>query len=175
MAGARVVGRKPEEVRRSAPIDPDTMEALHGILRGLQVELPTDHGKRGARATRALFATIRISRNKVGKVVSKILPRLAELRADLVRVDQVIAAEEALAVETGHVKGKNAEERKASLRGLLREWHETRASIKADLHLAEEVFSHAKWTRDELRFAFEEASRGLAVIELEERLSRAEA
>ena len=46
------------------------------------------------------------------------------------------------------------------------------AALKVDLLALEAVVAHARHVQDELRFAFEEASRGLTTIELEWRIER---
>jgi len=169
VSGARKVKRKPGEVRRSKDVDPSRVEKIHVALRKLQVSLEDEPD---LHSLRAQFTTIRSQRNSVTKLVGFLLPDIGALRSDLVRVDRVIDAETAMLVETGHAHGSNATERTASLKQKMREWHDARADIRADLHLLEEAVSHAKWVRDELRFAFEEASRSLASIELEYRIER---
>jgi len=167
--GARKVTRKPEEVRRASGLDEELIEKLHAKLKGIRVDLDPEPS---AGSLRERFAKIRQHRNTVVRIAGSILPRVAMLRADLVRVERVIEAETAMLTETGHAVGNNAQERQASLKQKLREWHDARAEVRADLHMAEEVISHAKWVRDELRFAFEETSRSLASIELEWKIER---
>jgi len=164
------VTAKPESVRRSKPVDPDVVDQIHDRLKGVAV---THRKDPDAGTLRDQFSTIRQHRNTVSRVIAVLLPKLGRLRSDMARIDQVIDAESAEAVNTGMVSGaKNVDQRKAKLRDLLSEWHYARAGIRADLHLVEEAVSHAKWVREELRYAFEETSRALASLELEWKIER---
>lgn len=169
---ARAVTKKPESVRRSQSVDPEVIERLHAGLGAILIR----HGDPDDVDTdtlRAQFHRIRDARNKVQRIVSKLLPKLGTLRSDLARIDATIAAESAVLVQTSLVDHlKNDMQRKAKLRDALSDWHAAKADITADLDLIEQAVSHAKWVREELRYAFEEASRSLASIELEQRLSR---
>jgi hypothetical protein len=160
------------EVRRSAPVDAEAVRRITDRLAGIQVALDPDAD---ARALRATFAEVRKYRNVVTKSAFAVLPRLAEVKADLARIDQVIAAESAVILEEGRIShAKNADERKAAVRCQVEDLHRARAEVKADLHVLEEAASLVRWLRDELTTAFEEASRLLAAVDLEWRIKRGE-
>jgi len=166
------VTKKPDSVRRSQPVNPEAVERLHDRLGSILIK----HGDPDDADTdtlRAQFHRIRDARNKVQRTMSKLLPKLGTLRSDLARVDAVIAAEGAALVQTSVVDGlRNDMQRKAKLRDMLSEWYEAKAEITADLELLDQAVAHAKWVREELRYAFEEASRSLASIEMEQRINR---
>lgn len=168
------MSRKPDEVRRSRPVDPAKVEAIHSRLGGVRVE-HGDPEDADSDTLIAQFHEIRGGRNRVQAIYSKLSPRLGQLRADLARIEAVIAAESAeLSLpEKQALNGcKNETQRKAKLRALLREWHEARDEVRADLYLVEEVVAHAKWIREELRCAFDEASRILTSIDLGHKFER---
>ncbi len=123
---------------------------------------------------RAKFVEVRTCRNKVGAVMSKLLPKLGRLNRDLARIDAFLNAKGGdILINTSDLDDyKNDRQRKARLRELMPEWHEAREEIIADLHLVNAVVDHAKWVREELRYAFEEASRALSSIDLEKRMGQ---
>ena len=174
MPRARRVERKPGEVRRSLPVDPEKVERLHSQIGSVRIE-HGDPDDMDSPVLRAQFFKVREGRNKVQRIFSKLAPRLGQLRADLARLEAFIAAESAeLSLPTNAALDgcRNEAQRKAKLRDYLREWHEVKDEVRADLALVEAVMAHAKYVREELRYAFEEASRALSSIELEHRFER---
>lgn len=174
MARARRVERKPGEVRRSLPVDPARVEKLHALIGSVRI-VHGDPDEMDSPTLRAQFFKVREGRNKVQRIYSSLSPRLGQLRADLARLEAFIAAESAeLSLPSNAALDgcRNEAQRKAKLRDYLREWHEAKDDVRADLALVEEVVAHAKYVRDELRYAFEETSRALSSIELEHRFER---
>lgn len=171
---ARRVERKPDDVRRSTPVDPDRVAGLHRRLAVLRVR-HEDPDEMDASSLRTQFVAIRRSRNVIQRIVSRLSPRLGQLRADASRIEAVIAAEAAeLSLPTNAALDgcRNESQRKALLRSYLQEWYEAREDVRADLLLIEEVMTHAKWVREEMKYAFEETSRSLAAIEMDYKYER---
>lgn len=157
--------------RRAEPLDEGKLDALHGKLRDLQVRLPENPS---AADLRGLFTEIRDNRNKVARVTAYLLPYLGKLKADLVRIERILDAEGALLVDTkrGLLGTSNETERKARLKLVQEKDHEIAAALREELALIEEVMTHAKLVREELRLAYEEASRCLAALDFEWRVER---
>jgi hypothetical protein len=170
---AKLVTGDPSEVRRSEPLNSGMIDKLHLRLSGIQVELPDPDERKqrvSTRSIRALFAAIRRKRNQVGKVVGWLLPRHADVRADLVRIEKVIKAQTAEILRTDPPAlrwANNVTEKQAAVREILSDWHEAKAELEVEAIALAEALAHSRWVREELKFAFEEASRSLATIELE--------
>lgn len=174
MGRALRVDKVPEGFRRSRPVNVEAVDQLHAKIASVRVTHGDPDEADGA-TLRAQFVKIRDGRNTVARIVSRIMPRLGKLRSDVARLEAVIAAEGAeLALPTSAALDgcRNEGQRKALLRDYLRSWHEARDAVAADLLLVEAVLSHARWVREELKYAFEEASRSLSSVDLEHRFER---
>lgn len=169
---SQVRAYEPREVdRRTEPVDVGALDKVHARLRKVSVVLDPDPS---STELRTLFADIRGHRNTVSRIFGTLFPRLARYRADVVRVESLIAAESAQIVWTGKglALATNEKARTARIRVILSEHHEAREELREDVIGLEALVAHAKHVQDELRSAFEEASRGLASIELEYRIER---
>lgn len=157
--------------RRSREINLEIVHAFHDRLSRIQVKLDPDPD---ADDLRALFSRIRTYRNQVTKILLGLLPRQALLRADLIAIERAIEGGGASAIDTntGFLGATNEKQRQARLKVYLSDYYDERAILKGELVLIEETVSSAKIVRDELRFAFEEASRALASLEFEYRIER---
>lgn len=152
--------------RRSEPAKEAVLDAVHAKLGTIRVDLNPDPSSTDLRE---LFSRIRCDRNVVARILASLLPRLALLRADLVRLDRTIEREGAAIMDSGEglLGATNDRLRAFRLKVVLSDEHDMRAAVKEDLVLVDEVVSHSRLVREELRFAFEEASRALASIEFE--------
>lgn len=173
------MGRRSDKAsRRSPTIDPDQIVALNKKLGQIRVDLPSDGGKRGARHMRGLFSAIRGHRNAVQRILSVLLPKAAEIRAELVLVERTIEADDARIRDSRRglfeADGKKLAEAtvKGKIRIILDDWFDLKAELRSDLEILDAVIGHARIVREELRLAFEEASRSLASIDLEYRIER---
>jgi len=157
--------------RRTGPVSAERIDAVHARLGEVRVTLSPDPAIDELRES---FAEIRGHRNVVSRILAKLLPLLARLRADQIRLDRTCSREGAAIVDSGEglLGCTNDKLRTARVKLLLSDDYDALAEVRADLALVEEAVSHAKLAREELRFAFEEASRALASIELEWRVER---
>jgi len=157
--------------RRTGPVSVDRIDAVHARLGEVRVTLDPDPAIDELRES---FAEIRGHRNVVSRILAKLLPLVARLRADQIRLDRTCSREGAVIVDSG--KGllgcTNEKLRAARVKLMLSDEYDALSEVRADLALVEEAVSHAKLAREELRFAFEEASRALASLELEWRIER---
>lgn len=155
-----------EDVRRSAPVEAASVDKIYNLLTKVRVEIKRDPDSRDLRAS---FATVRSQRTKVTMMLVKLKARLAELRGDLIRVDRIIEHNAAYMQATGEgLAGcKNLDQRKARIKVDLEEWYEARATLRDEVQIYEEAVSSTLIIREELRYAYEEASRSLASIQLE--------
>ncbi len=146
-------------------------EKLHQHLQKIRVELDPDPSSTDLRS---LFAEIRKHRNMVAKIIGQVIPRLVEERAALLRLERVIdaVASDKRDKGEGFIGCTNEVQRKARLRVLQSEDYDKRVDVRVRLMYAEELVAHAKLVREELRFAFEEASRSLASLDMEYRIER---
>ena len=170
MARARVHVHEPKEVaRRTEPVDVETLDKIHAKLKKVSVCLDPDPSSTDLRA---LFAQIRRHRTMVSRIFGTFLPRVARYRADMIQVDSLIAGEGAQILYTGQglATTTNEKQRAARVRVILDDHHDAQADLKEDLLALEAVVAHARHVQEELRFAFEEASRGLTTLELEYRI-----
>lgn len=172
------MGRKSDRARRTSQhVDPDQLSAINRRLGQIRVDLPSDPGRKGSRALRSLFAAIRVHRNAVQRILSTLIPKAAQLRAELILVERTLDADDARIRDSrrGLFEGdKKLPETtvKARIRLILSDWHDLRAELKSDLEIIDAVIVHARNIKEELRMSFEEASRCLASIELEYRIER---
>jgi len=165
----RAVSVSPSEIRHTTPVDEKVVRRVVARLGRVQIKLDPAADHRDLQAT---FAKIRDNRNRVTRAALVLLPKLAGLRGDLVRIDHVIDSEGAELIATDKASGVNADKRKAALKRILRDFYEARAQIRTEIHTIEEAVSLIKWLREELRCAFEEASRSLSTLEFDRRLIR---
>lgn len=157
-------------------ISKDQAGKFHKALQGVSVELPPVGDTPTPVELRELFREIRNKRNRVMRVLGVVIPVIADLKADLVRLDRLI--EELTAVHrnpgsedgTSFVGCKNEPERTARIKVSLVHEYGDRALVKAQLVRVEGVREHARMIVAELADAFEGASRSLASIELEWKL-----
>jgi len=163
---SRRIKKKPDEVRTAQPVDSGLVQRIHTRLGEISIILPRDPD---AKQMREFFSMVRELRNSVSKVMAVIHPKIGSARADLVRVDRFIESFGSYMTDTGDGMAlvKNESQRKARILMSLEEWFDAKAEIKVDLALLEEVVWHAKMVKDELKAAFEEASRSLSAIEFE--------
>lgn len=150
-------------------MNPQAIAKVYEKLLGVQVELHRDPGTQSLRRD---FASIRSYRTKTTKILIRLKARLAGLRGDLVRVERLIEhnASYMLATNEGLLGCTNVTQKKARIKVELEEWYEAKAVLKDEVQLVEEAVSSAMIVREELRYAYEEASRSLASIELEYRI-----
>lgn len=168
MAKARAYEpREPE--RHTRPVDLEKLDAIHVALREIAVELKRDPS---STELRALFAKIRRHRNKVSRIFGTFLPRVVRYKADLLHVESLIAGDTAQILYTGQglALATNEKQRGARVRVLLEDQYGALEAVKHDLLALEAIVAHTRQVQDELRFAFEEASRGLTTLELEYRI-----
>ena len=158
-------------LRRAEGFPEEVVDALHDRLGRLVVTVPKDLD---ARRARAKISEVRDLRNVAAKVVSAVRPRVGKLRADLVRIERSVKAETALRVSEGTGLFGTVPEKKARVEVVLHEWLDARAETERDLCLLEEVLEHARVVREELRCAFEEASRSLSAFEIEWKIAHGE-
>ena len=83
-----------------------------------------------------------------------------------------ISPEEETRARRGLALANNEKQRQARVRIQLEDHYLARDELKGDVIVLEALTAHAKHVMDELRFAFEEASRSLSTIELEYRVER---
>lgn len=154
--------------RRTNRINPETIERVHQALRGVEVAIPRDPT---VIRLRRLFSVIRDKRNRVTRILAGLFPSLGKLKAELAMIERRIEAMRAKIIHTHRMSlAKNAQERDAYIRANLQEEYEVRASLEEDLALLGEAVSHARLVLDELRSAYEEASRQLSSLDLEYRI-----
>lgn len=156
-------------VRQTKPVDVDALDRIHQRLREVRVTLVADPSSRGLRA---LFAEIRQRRNQVARIMSGLIPLHGRLRADRERVGRVVEAATARTIDRreGFLGCRTEKERAARVKILLEAELDEQAGLEADVALVAETLAHARLVLDELRAAFEEASRGLASLDLEYRI-----
>lgn len=159
-------GLRIENVRRSDPVDAAAIAKVYAMLQQVRVEIKRDPESRDLRVS---FATVRSQRTKVTMVLVTLKARLAGLRGDLIRVERIIEHNSSYMLATGEgLTGcKNTEQRKARIKVDLEEWYEARAVLRDEVQFVEEAVSSTMIVREELRYAYEEASRSLASIQLE--------
>lgn len=157
-----------------AGIPEDKLRRLQRELGSIQIVLPKGADPHPS-DYRSLFTKIRDLRNVVERVLDRVAPKLAYLRADFDRVSATLDDLAALELAEGNgLAGKTMEIKKAKVRARLESWYEAKRSLQWDVRVTAEVVSTAMRKREELRFAFEEASRALASVEMERKLIRSE-
>jgi hypothetical protein len=158
--------------RRANGIPQEKLDGMHEALSRIAVKVVNSPSLSDVRE---ILGEIRISRNKVARVLAATLPRMARIRAEALRLDRVIELHMSAVLGTGEggIKvAKNDRARTALAKVLVSGLLDVRADMHADLVGLDELIAHAKLVRDELRSAFEEVSRALAAIELEYRIER---
>lgn len=158
------------ESRRTKPVDEAVIDRFHNYLARVEIELP--QGKTTTHI-RNLMRVIREKRNGVGKVLSYLHRTKGSLSADLTRLERIFDAEKNLRYDRGDCFAgtTNDKQREARVRSVLSQQLDACASLKGDLALVGEALAHARLVLDELRGAFDEASRLLASIELDWRIA----
>lgn len=159
--------------RASAPFPPDLAARVHAALKKARIELPAHVSTSTVRET---IREIRRMRNRTMDAVNGLSRRVGDLKADVERLDRIFEAEKALRVDRneGFVGCTNDKARAARLDSILSEELDAIAAVKADLARAAEALSHGKLVLEELRGAFDEASRLQAGVELEWRIAHGE-
>jgi chromosome segregation ATPase len=161
------------ESRASRPFPDDLAARVHEELKRARIELPAHVTTTTIRET---IREVRRQRNRVTTIVSGLSRRVGELKADSERLDRIFEAEKAWRVERneGFVGCTNDKQRGARLESILSEELDAIAAVKQDLARAAEALSHGKLVLEELRGAFDEASRLQAGIELDWRVAHGE-
>lgn len=156
-------------VRKTRPVSEDSIDKIHAFFSNVQVELPR---AKTTRHLRDLMRVIRVKRNSVGKVLGFLLRLNGSLKADLARVERIYDAERNLRYDRQDCFAgtTNDKQREARVRGLLSKELDATSSLEADLALVGEALSHGRLVLDEIRGAFDEASRLLSSIDLDWRV-----
>lgn len=159
--------------RSSRPFGDELAGRVHAKLKTARIELPAHVSTATIRET---IREIRRVKNRTTDTVNGLARFVGQLKADLERLDRVFEAEKAVRVERneGFVGCTNDKQRSARLDSIMSEELDAIAAVKQDLARAVEALSHGKLVLDELRGAFDEASRLQAGVELEWRIAHGE-
>jgi hypothetical protein len=160
--------------RSSRPFTDEDAARVHAALKKVVVELPAHVTTTSVRET---IREVRRFRNYVlTTIVNGLSRRVGELKADAERLDRIFEADKAWRIERneGFVGCANDKQRAARLESLLSEELDAIAAVKQDLARAVEALSHGKLVLEELRGAFDEASRLQAGVELDWRVAHGE-
>lgn len=166
-----------DKICKSKETSIEKLLKLNDKLASVQIKLhKIDSPKLFSKSLRDTLANIRDRRNMVTKILGKLMPLNAGLRADLIRVERVIECEAALIIGNNMLPlAKNITEKQARTKTLIAPWYEKKCEIKSQIEILDSIISFAKIIREELKLAFEESSRSLASIDLEYRVSRSQA
>lgn len=152
--------------RRADGIPESKLEDIQKKLMGMTVRLSREPSSKEIVQT---FSQIREHRNVVSKILVKLIPVRARLRAELIRIERFIEGTKArkLRNNEGFVGCDTSTHKKERLAWLLRDELEIKAAVREDLEIVEELVEMVKIVREELKFAYDEASRALTALEFE--------
>jgi hypothetical protein len=157
--------------RSSAPFPEEAADRIHSALQGVAVELPA---KATTERLRDVLRLVRRKRNAVAATIGGLRKIVGRLKADAERIDRIYQAERALRRDRAdcYAGTTNDKQREARLDSILSVELDAASAIAQDLARASEALAHSNLVMDELRGVFDEASRMLATVELDERISR---